>query len=209
MRFSSKFGLGEIVLTHQGIREDARKILQDQILRVIGVCFGLDGTTNYLCRLDDGHLVQFLEQELIGDENFDQELGCYTEPCVGEKALTATEAVKQWEEGIAGAAKQYERDHPPMCECPACEEGLREHPLDTYVNLKLHEAGTLPEEVEMVPASVGVPEPGTCVTHCFHCEQGRDHLILATMKPSPDTRWYSVQCQTCHEVGEFTADNEN
>jgi hypothetical protein len=77
MKFESKFGLGEIVCTHQTIRGD--RIYQDALLKVIGLTFTLEGAPTYMARLSEGHIVTLMESELIGDPDFDQEAWGYPE----------------------------------------------------------------------------------------------------------------------------------
>lgn len=75
MKFESKFGLGEIVI-YQMSRGD--EFLSDELLEVVGVAFDRK-VIAYTCRRTDGSIVHFEEAELIGDENFNQETGCYPE----------------------------------------------------------------------------------------------------------------------------------
>ena len=73
MKFESKFGLGEIVCTKQ--QQKGERFFSDSLFKIIGVTFALDGTKAYLVRLEDGHMTQFMESELIGDPDFNQESG--------------------------------------------------------------------------------------------------------------------------------------
>jgi hypothetical protein len=75
MKFESKFGLGEIVI-YQMNRGDT--FLSDELLEVFAVSFDKKAII-YTCRRIDGSLVFFEEEELIGDENFNQETGSYPE----------------------------------------------------------------------------------------------------------------------------------
>ncbi len=73
MKLESKFGIGEIVIYDPC--PDNEKI-QDQLLEVQGVFFGMDGKIDYICRYPStGMTVTFSESQLEGDPNFDQESG--------------------------------------------------------------------------------------------------------------------------------------
>ena len=79
MKFESKFGLGEIVITQQKIRGD--RINQDVIGEVIGVSFFPECPVGYTVRIGGtGQVHNFLEAELIGDPDFNQETGYPTDP---------------------------------------------------------------------------------------------------------------------------------
>ena len=74
MKFESKFGLGEIVVTQQKVRGD--RINQDIIGEVIGISFFPKCPVGYTVRIGGtGQAHNFLESELIGDPTFDQETG--------------------------------------------------------------------------------------------------------------------------------------
>lgn len=74
MKFESKFGLGEIVLTKIHYRDG--RVFQDDLFRVYAVIFCVDGTS-YACGHSDGRIAQFAECELIGDPEYDQASGRY------------------------------------------------------------------------------------------------------------------------------------
>ena len=78
MKFESKFGIGEVVLTSQRWR--GSRLLQDQILVINAVVFQMDNERAYYARTGDGFVHVFQEAELIGDPDFDQETGDYP-PC--------------------------------------------------------------------------------------------------------------------------------
>jgi hypothetical protein len=78
MKFESPFGIGEIVTTHQ-LRSGDR-IRHDLIGEVLGITFLKDGQQSIHVRTSDGHMMQFLPSELIGDPDFDQESGKYAAP---------------------------------------------------------------------------------------------------------------------------------
>ena len=79
MKFESKCGLGEIVLTRQGQRSDG-KINQDIIGEVIAVTFQNGCDPIYTVRIgSSGITFGCTECELIGDPDFDQEAG-YAHP---------------------------------------------------------------------------------------------------------------------------------
>lgn len=75
MRFESQFGLGELVCTKQGFRDDLVK--PDLLLEVIGITFQVDGGQTIVCRLPDGTASGFMVTELVGDPAFNQETGGY------------------------------------------------------------------------------------------------------------------------------------
>lgn len=81
MKFDTKFGLGEIVCTHQ--RETINGVYPDMILKVVGIQFCLDQQMVYLCRsAGSGNIVACAESELLGDPAFDQWAGKYHEGTV-------------------------------------------------------------------------------------------------------------------------------
>lgn len=81
MKFESRFGIGEVVCTAQNVSSD--RAMMDIAVRVIGVAFycGVTNKTgdscNYICRLPNGTISSFLESELIGDPEFDQDIRGY------------------------------------------------------------------------------------------------------------------------------------
>ena len=76
MKFTTAFGLGEIVCTRQ--RATVNGIYPDMILKVVGIQFGLDHQMIYLCRSPgSGNIVACTESELIGDPAFDHDVGAY------------------------------------------------------------------------------------------------------------------------------------
>lgn len=76
MKYESKFGIGEIVVTKQKERDG--RIIPDLIGEVIEVHFGKEAKT-ITVRISGGILQHFREDELEGDPEFDQELGRYPE----------------------------------------------------------------------------------------------------------------------------------
>lgn len=74
MKYESKFGIGEIVTTHQ--KEHDGRIIPDLIGEVIGVTFDRDAIVVHV-RLSGGSIQLFREADLIGDPKFDQERGGY------------------------------------------------------------------------------------------------------------------------------------
>jgi hypothetical protein len=75
MKFESKFGIGEVVLTARRYR--GSRVLQDQILVITAVVFQVGGEKAYYARTSDGFMCVFQETELIGDPDFDQDAGEY------------------------------------------------------------------------------------------------------------------------------------
>lgn len=75
MKFESKFGLGEIVLTT--LQHDTSRMFPDAAFKVHAVIFCVDGSTSYACRHSDGRSCQFAECELIGDPEYNQTSGRY------------------------------------------------------------------------------------------------------------------------------------
>ena len=76
MKFESKFGIGEIVTTKHTVTPS--KVFRDEMFRVIAITFG-EVEPNYIARLQNGQPVAFMESELVGDPDFDQENGYPTE----------------------------------------------------------------------------------------------------------------------------------
>ena len=77
MKFTTAFGLGEIVCTRQ--RETVNGIFPDMLLKVVAIQFSLDGQTAYLCRsARAGNIVVCVEDELMGDPDFNQDTGAYS-----------------------------------------------------------------------------------------------------------------------------------
>lgn len=77
MKFKSRFGLGEIVVTKHHSRQDGRTFV-DQIGKVVEISFPLGAQPLYRCRMSGSDFVaNFLEAELVGDDDYDQELGGY------------------------------------------------------------------------------------------------------------------------------------
>ena len=84
MKFKSKFGLGEIVVINNNDEisyESRRMMLPELAAKVVAVIFELDGRIKYGIEIiAKDHLVQHkyaYECELLGDPDFDQELGKY------------------------------------------------------------------------------------------------------------------------------------
>ena len=80
MKFTSKFGLGEIVnylrLNKPSEQKEGNHYLQDELLEVIAVSFEKEGVT-YIVRGYKGLIFNYRESELEGDPAFDQDNGCY------------------------------------------------------------------------------------------------------------------------------------
>ena len=74
MEFSSKFGLGEIV-----IRESHKNgvMVQERMMEIIAISFAYDGVC-YVCEdAQNGHRQGYTEDMLVGDPDFDQYKGAY------------------------------------------------------------------------------------------------------------------------------------
>ena len=74
MKYESKFGIGEIVTTHQ--KEHDGRIIPDLIGEVVAVTFDRAAIAVHV-RISDGHVQLFREADLIGDPGFDQKRGGY------------------------------------------------------------------------------------------------------------------------------------
>lgn len=80
MIFESKFGIGEIVAYEPRQRSDKDFQANDVLLEVQGVFFGMDDKVEYICRYPaTGVTAGFSESQLIGDPDFNQETGQYTD----------------------------------------------------------------------------------------------------------------------------------
>lgn len=85
MKFESKIGIGEIVVTRQRWREDLKgsekHVHRDLIGEVIGVTFERNATPTYAVRVISDMSVptiqHFREHEPVGDPLFNQETGEY------------------------------------------------------------------------------------------------------------------------------------
>lgn len=78
MKFTTPFGLGEIVCTHQ--RNTGNGTYPDMLMKVVAIQIDIDGRVSYLCRNAlAGNIVVCAEDELIGDPAFDQDAGKYPE----------------------------------------------------------------------------------------------------------------------------------
>ena len=76
MKFESKFGIGEIIAYEPRQRSDKEYLPNDALLEVQGIYFGMDGKIEYICRYPStGVTAGFSESQLIGDPDFDQEIG--------------------------------------------------------------------------------------------------------------------------------------
>lgn len=76
MNIQTKFGLREIVTTHQ--RHKGDQILPDLIGEVVTIQVSTMATgTVYFVRVTGGQILPFGEDELIGDPDFDHEAGKY------------------------------------------------------------------------------------------------------------------------------------
>lgn len=90
MKFESKFGIDEIV-AHVVRRRG--KIIFDSLLKVVVVHFEKDKVV-YTCRTSQNLLVHFNERELVGDPDFNQELGCYPPEALTEDELGEPELLE-------------------------------------------------------------------------------------------------------------------
>jgi hypothetical protein len=76
MKFESKFGLGEIVVTHEKTHGGRR--YPGFIMEIIAIQFGKDRSIDYICRVaGNGMSICCKESELIGDPDYDQKIGNY------------------------------------------------------------------------------------------------------------------------------------
>jgi hypothetical protein len=76
MKISTKFGLREIVTTHQ--KRIGDRIIPDLIGEVVSIqVSALPDGTIYFVRVTGGQILPFAEDELIGDPDYIQELGKY------------------------------------------------------------------------------------------------------------------------------------
>lgn len=80
MKFESKFGCGEVVLTkmpntERRTRHTTKDVYGGNIFKIIGILFMEDGRTEYVCRHSEGMIITFMEVELVGDPSFDQVTG--------------------------------------------------------------------------------------------------------------------------------------
>jgi hypothetical protein len=76
MNIATKFGLGEIVTTHQKRKGD--RIIPDLIGEVVTIqASTLTPGIVYFVRVTDGMLLPFGEAELVGDPDYDQQAGGY------------------------------------------------------------------------------------------------------------------------------------
>ena len=79
MKIETKFGLREIVVTRQKRMGD--RIIPDLIGEVVTIQVSalVNGEPIYFVRMTEGQILPFTESDLIGDPDFDQEKGAYTE----------------------------------------------------------------------------------------------------------------------------------
>jgi hypothetical protein len=76
MNIATKFGLGEIVTTHQ--KRQGGRIIPDLIGEVITIqASTLTPGIVYFVRLTDGQILPFGESELVGDPDYNQQAGGY------------------------------------------------------------------------------------------------------------------------------------
>ena len=129
MKFESKFGIGEVVLTAQ--RWHGSRLLQDQILVVTGIVFQANNERAYYARTGEGFVHCFGEHELIGDPDFNQETGEYPKCPHGRDkhdcGHCAAEIVRK--ETGADIEVQHSDDckHGVFGYCLACAEEDAEH----------------------------------------------------------------------------------
>jgi len=81
MKFESKFGLGEIVIreTHKN-GEMVQERMMEVVSIIIGSHKGCDGGIEYAYCCEDtqnGHRQMYEEGMLVGDPDFDQDVGAY------------------------------------------------------------------------------------------------------------------------------------
>ena len=75
MKFESKCGIGEIIVTRQTIRADGR-VNQDIIGEVLSVIFQKGAEPYYIVRVGGtGLTINCAESEIEGDPAFNQEIG--------------------------------------------------------------------------------------------------------------------------------------
>lgn len=80
VNIQTKFGLGEIVTTHQ--KRMGNRIILDQIGEVVTIQVSTISTgTIYFVRVG-GQILPFGEDELIGDPDYDQNKGGYPDAAV-------------------------------------------------------------------------------------------------------------------------------
>lgn len=80
VNIQTKFGLGEIVATHQ--KRMGNRIILDQIGEVVTIQVStISAGTIYFVRIG-GRILPFGEDELIGDPDYDQEKGGYPDAAV-------------------------------------------------------------------------------------------------------------------------------
>lgn len=80
VNIQTKFGLGEIVATHQ--KRMGNRIILDQIGEVVTIQVSTISTgTIYFVRVG-GQILPFGEDELIGDPDYDQKKGGYPDAAV-------------------------------------------------------------------------------------------------------------------------------
>ena len=76
MNISAKFGLREIVTTHQ--KRIGDRIIPDLIGEVVSIqVSALPEGIIYFVRVTGGHILPFAEGDLIGDPDYDQDAGKY------------------------------------------------------------------------------------------------------------------------------------
>lgn len=74
MKFNSKFGLDEIVIRESNKNGD---MVAERMMEVVCIVFEKN-TVGYVCEdTQNGHRQVYSEAQLIGDKDFDQELGRY------------------------------------------------------------------------------------------------------------------------------------
>ena len=71
MNITTKFGIGEIVIHKFGKRD-----CDDEMLEVIAIHVEKD-FVRYVCRYPKGIVGAFRDDELEGDPDYNQDLGCY------------------------------------------------------------------------------------------------------------------------------------
>ncbi len=69
MKFESKYGLNEVCIVENKRQERSK----DMMAKIISVYFSADGEVSYVARLDNGIMQHFMECELEGDPDYNEE----------------------------------------------------------------------------------------------------------------------------------------
>lgn len=77
MKFETKIGINEIVEYNVYKGEE---LINSEFLKVKAITFTVDGIASYLCEYPASGIQKYFDEcEIIGDPEFDQELGKYPE----------------------------------------------------------------------------------------------------------------------------------